>query len=100
MIPMGLNQPGAWEPAFILELCVSLLFVPEASLAHSCRDCCSTEHNRDHATIKCLVDFLRCPKVGVEDIGAMGWIVDPLLKCGCSCIAFSCDRLACPAPAP
>jgi putative DNA methylase len=40
-----------------------LLFVPEASLTHSCREDCSTDHNRNHVEIKCLTDFSRCPYV-------------------------------------
>jgi len=40
-----------------------LLFVPEASLTHRCRNKCSTNHNRDHAGIKWIVDFSRCPQV-------------------------------------
>jgi len=39
-----------------------LLFVPEASLTHCWHENCSSSHNRDHAGIKCIVDFSRCPK--------------------------------------
>ena len=38
-----------------------MLFVPEASLTHCWHENCSTNHKRDHAGIKCLVDFSRCP---------------------------------------
>ncbi|MCP9861491.1 hypothetical protein KBZ33_20815, partial [Cyanobium sp. Cruz-8D1] len=44
-------------------LCDSLLLVPEASLTHSCCEDCLTDHNRNHATIKCLVDFSKFPDV-------------------------------------
>jgi len=38
-----------------------LLFIPEASLTHCWHENCSTNHKRDHAGIKCFVDFSRCP---------------------------------------
>ena len=54
---MGLNQQGSLEPASILELCDSLLLVPEASLIHSSSKNYSIDDNQDHVKVRLLLIF-------------------------------------------